>query len=188
MVAAPMSRWRHIAVPLAATLVVCYLAVMVVSGAPPRQRQFVEFEAKGILKISPEQIRGVELVRADRHVSFLRRGEDNWITPSGVEIDHALGERISLAVRMMHNAGPVRELAADDVKDTDPAEFGLDVARITASFHGPAPDPVLTVHFGARNPDGFLQYMRIETDDRLYLMSRFIGEAWADVFDSGPKG
>jgi hypothetical protein len=181
-----MSRWGHIAAPLAAALVVFYLAVMVVSGARPRQRQFVEFEAKGVLKIAPEQVRGVELVRADRHVSFLRRGDDNWRTPTGVEINSVLGQRISLAVQMMHNSGPVRELASEDVKDTDPAEFGLDVPRITASFYVSAAEPVLTVHFGARNPDDFLQYARIDSDDHLYLMSRFIGEAWVAVFDFGP--
>ncbi len=44
-------------------------------------------------------------------------------------------------------------------------------------------DPVMTVHFGARNPDEFLQYMRIDNDAHLYLMSRFIGEAWLSAFD-----
>jgi len=37
--------------------------------------------------------------------------------------------------------------------------------------------------FGARNPDDFLQYMRIDSDDHLYLMSRFVGEAWAAALD-----
>jgi hypothetical protein len=156
---------------------------MVVSGAQPRQRQFVEFEAKGVLKTSPEQVSRVELVQADRHVSLLRRGEDTWRTPAGAQIDGAAGKRISTAVLMMHNSGPAREIPADDVKGTDPAEFGLDVPRITASFYASAADPVLTVRFGSRNPDGFLQYMWIDNDDHLYLMSRFIGEAWADAFD-----
>ena len=178
-----MTRWRRIAVPLAVTFVVGYLAVMVMSGEQPTQRQFVEFEAKGVLKTPPEQVRRVELVRADQHVSLLRQGEDNWATPAGAGIDGAVARQISTAVRMMHNSGPAREIPADDVKDTDPAEFGLDVPRITASFYVSDADPVLTVHFGARNPDEFLQYMRIDNDDHLYLMSRFIGEAWLGAFD-----
>jgi hypothetical protein len=178
-----MSRWRRIAVPLAVTFVVGYLAVMVISGEQPTQRQFVEFEAKGVLKTPPEQVRRVELVRADQHVSLLRQGEDDWATSSGAGIDGAVARQISTAVRMMHNSGPAREIADDEVKDTDPAEFGLDVPRMTASFYVSGADPVLTVHFGARNPDEFLQYMRIDNDDRLYLMSRFIGEAWLGVFD-----
>jgi hypothetical protein len=178
-----MNRWRRIAVPLAVTLVVGYLAVMVVSGAQPRQQQFVEFEAKGVLKSSPEQIRRIELVRAARHVTLLRQGEDTWVAPTGIPIDGAAGKRISMAVQMMHNSGPARAIPADDVKGVDPAGFGLDVPHISASFYVSGADPVLVVHFGARNPDEFLQYMRIEDDDHLYLMSRFIGQAWAGVFD-----
>jgi hypothetical protein len=183
VVAAPMTKWRRIAVPLAVTFVVGYLAVMVISGEQPTQRQFVEFEAKGVLKTPPEQVHRVELVRADQHVSLERQGEDNWATPAGAEIDGAVARQISTAVRMMHNSGPAREIPADDVKGTDPAEFGLDVPLITASFYVSDIDPVLTVHFGARNPDEFLQYMRIDNDDHLYLISRFVGEAWLRAFD-----
>jgi hypothetical protein len=178
-----MTRWRRIAVPLAVTFVVGYLAVMVMSGEQPRQRQFVEFEAKGVLKTPPDQVRRIELVQADRHLSLLRQGEDSWATPGGTGIDGAVASQISTAVRMMHNSGPAREILADDLKDTDLAEFGLDVPRVTASFYLSSTDPVLTVHFGARNPDGFLQYMRIDNDDHLYLMSRFIGEAWLGAFE-----
>ena len=178
-----MTRWRRIAVPLAAMLVVGYLAVMVMSGAQPTQRQFVEFEAKGVLKTPPEQVRRVDLVRADRHVSLLRQGEDNWMTPAGPAIDGAVAKQISTAVRMMHNSGPARDIPAEELNDTDQAEFGLDVPSITASFYMSAAEPVLTVHFGAGNPDGFLQYMRIDDDSHLYLMSRFIGEAWLVAFD-----
>ena len=178
-----MTRWRRIAVPLAAMLVVGYLAVMVMSGAQPTQRQFVEFEAKGVLKTPPEQVRRVELVRADRHVSLLRQGDGNWATPAGAGIDGAVAKQISTAVRMMHNSGPAREIPAEELNDIDPAEFGLDVPSITASFYASAAEPALTVHFGAGNPDGFLQYMRIDDDSHLYLMSRFIGEAWLVAFD-----
>jgi hypothetical protein len=174
---------RRIAVPMVVTFVVGYLAVMVLSGEQPTQRQLVEFEAKGVLKIPPEQVRRVELVRADQHIALLRQDEDNWATPAGAGIDGAVARQISAAVRMMHNSGPAREIPADDVKDADPAEFGLDAPRITASLYGSDGSPVLTVHFGARNPDEFLQYMRIDNDDHLYLMSRFIGEAWLGAFD-----
>jgi hypothetical protein len=179
-----MTTWRRIAVPLAVTCVVGYLAMMVISGEQPTQRQFVEFEAKGVLKTPPEQVHRVDLMRADQRVSLLRQGEDKWSTPAGAAIDGAVARQISTAVQMMHNSGPAREIPADDVKDTDPAEFGLDMPRITASFYVSATDPVLTVHFGARNPDDFLQYMRVDDDDQLYLMSRFIGEAWLGAFDA----
>ena len=127
---------------------------MVVSGAQPVQRQFVEFEAKGLLKTPPEQIRRVELVRADQHVSLLRRGENGWATPAGAEIDAAVGKRISTAVQMMHNSGPAREIPPASSRDTDPAAFGLDVPRITASFYDSGGDPVLASASARSIPTG----------------------------------
>lgn len=187
MVAAPMSDWRRVAAPVAATLALGYLVAMVVSGAQPVQHQFVEFEAKGVLKTPPEQIRRIELVRADKSVSVLRRGENGWVTPAGAELDAAESKRISMAVQMMHNSGPAREIPPGELNGADPAVFGLDAPRITASFYESGADPILTVRFGERNPDGFLQYMRIDRDNHLYLMSRFIGEAWTAVLDGGPQ-
>ena len=179
-----MSDWRRLAAPIAAMLALGYLGAMVVSGAQPVQRQFVAFEAKGPLKTPPERIRRVELVRADKRVSLRRRGENGWTMPSGGEIDTAMAKRISMAVEMMHNSGPVRDIPPGELQGADPAAFGLDRPRLTAKLYESNADPVLAVHFGGRNPDEFLQYMRIDGDDHLYLMSRFVGEAWAGVFDS----
>jgi hypothetical protein len=178
-----MRGWRRVALPVAVALVVGYLAAMVVSGAQPEQRQFVKFEAKGVLTTPPEQIRRVELISAEQRVSLRRQGEYGWVTSSGAELDDAAAGRISMAVQMMHNSGPAREIPSDEMAGVDPAAFGLDAPRMTVAFYTAGADPVLTVHFGARNPDDFLQYMRIERDDRLYLMSRFIGEAWAGALD-----
>ena len=178
-----MNDWRRIAAPVLAVIALGYLAAMVVSGAQPVQRQFVEFEAKGLLKLPSERIHRVELIREDQHVSFVRNGENRWVTQAGVELDAAAGKRISTAVQMMHNSGPARDIPPGELAGADPAPFGLDAPRITAKLYDSGTDPVLAVRFGALNPDEFLQYMRIESDDHLYLMSRFIGEAWMHAFD-----
>jgi hypothetical protein len=157
---------------------------MVISGAQPTQRQYVAFEAKGVLRDAPEKMRKVELARDDQRVSLFRKDEQTWITASGITLDGATAKQISVAVQMMHNSAPVREIPAIEVADTDPAAFGLDRPRLIASFYLAAAEPVLIVRFGGRNADDFLQYMRIENDDRLYLMSRFIGEAWSNAFSS----
>jgi hypothetical protein len=184
MVAAPMTRWRRLVTPTAAALMVLYLAVMVIQGALPRQRQFVEFQANGVLKIAPDLIRRVELTRASSHLDLLRLDRDSWATAAGTHINASAATQINTALEMMHNSGPARELTAEDVKGTDLAEFGLLDPRITATLYAAGNDPVLTIHFGARNPDEFLQYMRIDSDARLYLMSRFIGETWTGAFDA----
>jgi hypothetical protein len=182
-----MTDWRRIAALVSGAIALGYLAAMVMSGAQPVQRQFVKFEAKGLLKTQPEQISRVELVRADEHATFLRRGENSWATSSGAEIAAEPGRQISTAVQMMHNSGPAREIPPGEVEGADAAAFGLDAPRIAARFYASAGDPVLAVRFGALNPDEFLQYTRIEGDDHLYLMSRFIGEAWVRALDGSLK-
>jgi hypothetical protein len=48
---------------------------------------------------------------------------------------------------------------------------------------GEGTSPVLTARFGGHNPEGFLQYMRLDGDQRLYLMSRFIGAEFLAAFE-----
>ena len=40
------------------------------------------------------------------------------------------------------------------------------------------------MRFGARNPEEYLQYMRLDGDARLYLMSRFVGEEWSQAMSA----
>ena len=65
--------------------------------------------------------------------------------------------------------------------DTRP--FGLEEPVVVASLAGAGGRP-LTVRFGALNPEGFLQYMRIDGDPKVYLMSRFIGAEWTAALDA----
>ena len=102
---------RHVLHPVLAALALLYLAAMVVSGAMPVQRQLVRFEAKGVLKLPPEEVTRVELSRGTQRVTLLRAGETEWATPDGVNIG-AAGRRVSKAVQIMHNSGPVREIEA----------------------------------------------------------------------------
>ena len=81
------------------------------------------------------------------------------------------------ALGICHVIGPVREIASEELSGVDTRPFGLDEPVLTATLSGPAGQP-LTVRFGALNPEGFLQYMRIDGDPKVYLMSRFIGAEW----------
>jgi hypothetical protein len=182
-VAAPVSDWRRVAAPAVGVLALGFLAMMVVSGAQPVQRQFVAFEAKGLMKTAPERIGRVELFRAGQRVSLIRRGEDGWATSAGAEIAAEEGKRISMAVQMMRNSGPAREIPPGELEGADLAGFGLDPPRISVKLYASGGAPALAVRFGELNPDGFLQYTRIERDDRLFLMSRFIGAAWEQALD-----
>jgi hypothetical protein len=183
MVATAMRGWRGLVPALLATLALGYLVAMVVSGAMPVQRQLVRFEAKGVLKDPPERIRRVELSRGPQRVTLLRTGEKQWTTVDGADIG-AVGGRVSMAVQMMHTSAPVRELEEAELAGLDSAPFGLDTPQIAAALYEDDAAPVLAVRFGARNPEEYLQYMRIDGDARLYLMSRFVGEEWTEAMNA----
>jgi hypothetical protein len=162
-----------------------FLAAMALTGAQPVQRQLAAFEPKGVLKIPSDRIRRVRLGRGANWVTLVRTGEKTWSTPDGLDIGDA-GERISVAVQMMHTSGPARVMAAEELAGVALAEFELDAPLVEAMLYESGEAPVLAVRFGARNPDGFLQYMQIEGDRAVYLMSRFVGERWREARDRMP--
>lgn len=168
---------RRLVPPLLALLAVAYLVAMVVNGAQPVQRQLVKFEAKGVLPIEPEAVTRVALGRDGRHVVLVRRGGGGWALDGGAAVDGPTATHIDTAVKMLHRSGPVREIAAADLTGVDTRPFGLEEPIVVVALTGAAGE-TLTVRFGTINPEGFLQYMRIDGDPRLYLMSRFIGAEW----------
>lgn len=173
-------RVRRLLPYLLAILGLAYLGAMVVSGAMPVQRQFVRFEAKGLLTLPPDRIARIELRHGPDILTLLRRGETRWTTPEGTDPGGA-GSRIETALRMMRNSAPVREMPAAELTGIDTAPFGLDPPRLSVRLFAEGSEPVLAAGFGERNPEGYLQYMRLDGDGRLFLMSRFIGEEWEEV-------
>lgn len=173
---------RRLALPVLALLALAWLVAMVVTGAQPVQRQLVKFEAKGVLQIEPEAVQKVTLARADRQLVLARRGE-GWALEPGGAVDGAAATHLDTAVKMLHRSAPVREIAAEELSGVDTRPFGLDEPVVVATLAG-AGGKGLTVRFGALNPEGFLQYMRIDGDPKVYLMSRFIGAEWMAAFDA----
>jgi hypothetical protein len=176
-----MRKRGRLAGMLVAAASLLYLGAMVVTGAAPVQRQLVKFEAKGVLRLPPERIGRVEIRRTDQQVILVRTGETSWSTADGRDIGSEAGKRVSMAVQMMHTSGPVREIGAGELAGVDRTPFGLDPPTIAARLYGEGGGPLLSARFGARNPDDFLQYMELEGDTRLFLMSRFVGEEWAEA-------
>ena len=172
---------RRLALPLLAALALAYLVAMVVNGAQPVQRQLVKFEAKGVLPIEPEAVQRVVLGRGAREVALVRRGE-SWALDGGGAVEGVAATHLDTAVKMLHRSGPVREIAAEELSGVDTRPFGLEEPMVVATVAG-ADGKALTVRFGAINPEGFLQYMRIDGDPRVYLMSRFIGAEWTAALE-----
>lgn len=175
-----MSRWRRLVPPALAALALTYLCGMLVSGAMPVQRQLVRFEAKGLLAAPPDRIARIELQGGGQSVVLVRQSEADWTTPEGAATSAASG-RIATALRMMRNSPPVRELAAAELEGLAATDFGLDPPLLSVQLLGEAGEPLLVARFGERNPEGYLQYMRLDGDARLFLMSRFVGEEWGEA-------
>ena len=173
---------RRLSMPLLAALALAYLVTMVVTGAQPVQRQLVKFEAKGVLPIEPEAVQSITLGRGGRQVVLTRRGEGGWQRDGNGTVEGAAATHLDTAVKMLHRSGPVREISPEELSGIDTRPFGLEEPVVVATLAGSG-GRTLTVHFGGLNPEGFLQYMRIAGDPRVYLMSRFIGAEWAAALE-----
>lgn len=174
---------RRLALPLLALLALGYLVAMVVTGAQPVQRQLVKFEAKGVLQLEPEAVQRITLGRGGQQVALVRKREGGWALESGGAVEGAAATHLDTAVKMLNRSGPVREIPAQELTGVDTRPFGLEEPVVVATVAGAGGQP-LTVRFGALNPEGFLQYMRIDGDPKVYLMSRFIGAEWTAALEA----
>jgi len=127
-------------------------------------------------------VQKVTLGRGGWRVGLVRRGEGGWAAAGGSAVEGPVATRLDTAIKMLHRSGPVREIAAEELSGVDTRPFGLDEPVVVATLAGPG-GRTLTVRFGALNPEGFLQYMRIDGDPKVYLMSRFVGAEWVAALD-----
>jgi len=174
---------RSLAWSLAALLSVGYLCAMVVGGALPELRNRVKFEARGVMTVAPERIDRVEIERGSARVALIRTGSGGWSRAGGDALSVPVAAQVSLAVQYMHTAAPVRAMNADEIRGIAPAEFGLAPPALSVTLSA-GPEPVLQARFGARNAEDLLQYMTLEGQDGLYLMSRFVGQQWDTAVDA----
>ena len=173
-----MSR-RTFAAALAATGALAYLITMVVVGALPEQKQLVKFEAKGVMKLQPELVSRVELQRGIES-AILKRAAGGWTREDGSAVPAELGARISMGVQFMNTAGPLRTMDTPEIQGSNPRDFGLEPPRVRFKLFQDS-QVVLGARFGAHNIEDTAQYMALEGQPELYLMSRFVGQEWEAV-------
>jgi hypothetical protein len=167
-----------------AVVALLYLVVMWLSGARPGREQFVAFEAAGVMRAAPADVRRVEIRRATSSWRVDRSG-DAWTLDAQPLPDAAAGH-LALATKFLHTARPVRELAGVDAHDD---AFGLERPTLEVTVTQ-ADGSTLVLAFGGPTPDRGLQYMRLERQQggtsSVYLMSAFVGAEWRAVADSLP--
>ena len=165
---------------LLAALAIGWLIAMLVTGARPTREQFVAFEAAGVMTAPPERVQQIDVQSGERRWRIERRGA-GWHTSRGT-LTGEVAARVTLAVKFLHTARPVRTLT-----DADSAQALTDFG-----LHDPALRVGVTLDdgqrialaFGARTPDRSLQYLRVEAPPRVVLMSNFVGEEWQAVAEA----
>lgn len=163
------------AVRIALAAAACaYLVVMFETGSRPTSEQFVAFEAAGVMTVTPEHVVRVTLGIGEAQRRFERRAA-GWFEHEQ-PLAPGVAKRLDLAVKFLHTARPVRELAAADVRLDDPA-YGLATPTLEATVTLDDGSDILLA-FGGHNPDASLQYLRVAPPPRIYLMSNFVGEEW----------
>lgn len=163
--------------PVAAVLAVFYLAVMWAAGAQPVRTHLIHFDPKGVMAADPKTVERVRVTSRGRSVVYVR-GDGQWRdaqTKQPVADERA--KAISLAVKFMRTANPVRVLTQADVGADAVTNFGLATPALSVRLErgGRA---VLDADFGNLSSDGFLHYMRVKGDPKFYLMSRFVLAEW----------
>jgi hypothetical protein len=187
MVATPMipSPSRHFPwlTTILALLAVTFLVLMVRTGSLPETRQRARFEARGVLKALPERVQRVAISMGGRTVVFVRHPQHGWLQlDSRSAVSQELQEHLTMAVLLMHGSGPVRTMTHAEYEDTALHEFGLTPSRYSVVL-ADAHSSLLEAHFGVLNPAELLQYMRLSGSAEVYLMSRFVGQAWEHIWE-----
>jgi hypothetical protein len=168
-------RWCTVLLTL---LAVVFLLAMILTGKLPETRQLVKFEARGVLAVPLEQVRRVDLHIGEHTTTFVRLSDHIWGVGTGQEpISGELQEHLEQAIVFMHTSRPVRVMPRDEYHSTPLHEFGLEQPRCAVVLSD-ARRILLAASFGAYNPQDLLQYMQLRGDHNLYLMSRFVGQAW----------
>jgi hypothetical protein len=165
---------------LAALLLIALVAALMISGHGPESRGLVQFTPdKGLVASSAADVTRVE-IRSGRESIALRRETDGWtINGAGgpVALPSDIAAHVDLGLRFMHVTEPTREIAAKELTAANFAEFGLDppASVVVLSRAG---GTVATASFGALNPAGVAQYVRLAGAGTVYLMPRHVGTEW----------
>jgi hypothetical protein len=173
-VVAAMSRLTWSVAALAATGFLVALALTGGRGGPG----LAPFTPKGLMTISPAEVREVDLETREGHWHFIR-ADDGWHATAGTTAA-GFAARLDAALTLLRNSGPERVLSASEIAAVDPAQFGLDPPRLRVVVNGPDAS-AFAVSFGATNVLGLSDYARPEGSREIALLPGFVAEEWERV-------
>ena len=156
---------------------------MLVSGRTRPMQSLVAFQAAGLMAEGPEQIDRVEVAGEGRRATLTRGPGGRWARAAGPLLADAISTRLDVSLKFMHAAAPVRVMPPAEYQVTALGEYGLAPPRYTVALHAGG-RPVIAASFGAVNPQGLFQYVRVDGRDALYLLPVFVGREWEQVIDA----
>ena len=162
---------------LATGLLIILIVALLVSGHSPAFRSLVPFTPEGLIALAPSDFVRIE-IRAGREGVTLHRDGGGWVLGGAAgAISAELASHLEAGLRFIHVSRPMREFGASELTDARFSEFGLDppasVVLLTA-----VDGTIATVNFGAPNPAGTSQYVRLAGAATVYLMPRHVGTEW----------
>lgn len=168
----------------AALAALLFLALMVVTGARPRQQQFVAYEAAGVLEASPAAVRAIEIVAGRRHWR-LDRADGTWRL-GDASLPPAAVEQLELALKVLHVSRSVRRLR-EFAGSGQLAEYGLASPAVELKIEVGG-ERAAGIAFGGDTPDGRLRYLRVAGSPHVELVSTFVFDEWRRLADLLPRG
>lgn len=163
---------------LAVLAALAWLVFMAGSGQVMQQGQFVAFEAAGLMVEPPAAVTRVGLSRQGEARVIARDADGRW-TLADRRLPAEVAAQIDLAVKFLHTARPLRELGAPG---EDPG-YGLGdhALRVSVERVGAAP---LVLVFGLPGTEPTTQYLASGVPPTVWLVSRFVGEAWEAAWNA----
>lgn len=167
-------------------LTVAAVAVLVgLSLHGERKSMLVPPRPKGVAQALPlDQISRVDVSVGDLHWRFEREGQGAWRATSAdraVASDFAV--RLDTALKLLHRSSPEDHIAVDFSNAAQTAQFGLAPPAMTVTVADA--DMAITVSFGARNPLGLANYVRVGNASELLLLPSYVLDTLQSVVASG---
>jgi hypothetical protein len=169
-----MTRVARVAWAAAALVATAFLIGLAFTGGRggPGLEPFVP---KGLLTISVEDVREVDVAAPRGHWHFVRT-QDGWRATMGTATA-GFEAHLDSALRLLRNSGPDRILTEAEVARAGAAQFGLAPPRLRVILNGPGASP-FAISFGATNPMGLSHYAKLDGSSEIALLPVFVAEEW----------
>jgi hypothetical protein len=130
------------------------------------QREQAKQAENQLWKVESADIRQMDLIFDDRHITVVRNGEDDWAITAPRNLDADSAEINSLA----NSAANMRRNSIVEQDSADMARFGLTPPRARLIIKT-KDDGEFRIHFGINNPTGNSTYATVPDQGSVFLVS-----------------